>query len=176
MKAVYGGNNRHYLYCKAAYPRLPRNKIAQKEGKEHKCDRRSSWGLSVSKLEKFVIDELKLKIEAIGDRYFPESESIPDPRLARLNQEITELTEMAVRIEAIVPILEQKIQERESILLVSESAGKEQQLELRRKLIEYAQDDAFWSLATVPEKQALFKELIDKVVCDRGVPEIAFSL
>ena len=45
---------------------------------------------------------------------------------------------------------------------------------LRNKLITYGRDKEFWLTATPAERKLLYQDLIEKIVCVKGVPEISF--
>jgi DNA invertase Pin-like site-specific DNA recombinase len=162
MVAKSSGDKRyskfHYVYCKAAYPIC---------GKPQTCDRRTSHGLKVSDYVKAVADSLQSRSRDVAewgasgtDEYLVES------------TEIKTLKNKIAQLKAIdLPGLSDVILESETKLnqLLREeygSHGANQQI-INDLLISTSHPD-FWESVTNLELRDIFRDLVDRVVCDRG--------
>ncbi len=81
-----GKNYFWYVVCKSAYPNSSNVKARQALGLETACKHRSSYGLTLKKLEDLVIDGLCKRAEEIAKAQFPDAEkhSLP-PEVIELN-------------------------------------------------------------------------------------------
>lgn len=171
-----GSRARDYMVCRRAYPNSPKIREAQKRGESPICDRRSSYGLTLKGLEEAVIKEIQGRVIEVADFYFPETGTIENPKLIVVEAEIQKLERLIKEIPDIKPVLEKKIRERDVLMATTKTEGNQEQILLRRKLIEYALDDGFWGIATVNEKRILFGELVQRIVCDKGQLQISLAI
>lgn len=169
------GNIFHYVVCKSAYPNSSNVKAKQALGLIAQCDRRSSYGLTLEKLEDIVIDELCNRALVIANTYYPEEQeqSLP-PEVLDLNKQIKTYQLLSEEDPDLLPLLEKKIKRRDYLLGKQEAEGTLYSANLRNNIISFGQDKEFWLTTSPAERKLLYQDLVDKIICVKGQVKISF--
>ncbi|MGK7949808.1 MAG: recombinase family protein [Xenococcaceae cyanobacterium] len=165
----------NYLYCTEASPNSDKMRRQRKLGLSvAKCKHRKSYGLTVEKLDKIVIDGLCSRAWEIANLTYPEkSSNILTPEIKELNEQIDKLKMIVGKDKELLAILNKRISHRDYLL---KELGSKDSSHLREKLAEYGRDKEFWNKATPAQKKVLYSEFIDKIVCCSGKPTIFFTV
>jgi hypothetical protein len=171
------GNVFNYLVCKSAYPNSSDTRARQSLGLVEKCDRRSSYGLTVEKLDEIVISELTKKSREIAETFMigDRNEEVLSPELIEINKQITTYEILAQSDDDMIPLLNKKIKQRNYLLSLQAGDRDAYINELKSKLITYGRDTEFWMSATPLEKKALYADFISEIVCSFGEVAIQFK-
>jgi hypothetical protein len=163
-RSTAGGDRYYYLVCSGAYP------IA---GKPRICDRRSSFGLQIQDAIDAVILALTEKAEVIAKRQYETVEVPTSPEVLELEDQIAKLESLGDPDldEAILTKKTKlaKLREQSERIQIDQTANYEQ-------LLEFAKTIDFWFEAEPEEYKAIFADLVDKVVSDRGELEVFLTI
>jgi DNA invertase Pin-like site-specific DNA recombinase len=145
----------YYLYCNGAYPRC---------GKSATCGIRTSYGLKIQDYIDAVIDALILRSQEVAKWGCEgESEIVESPEIRELRKNITQLKSLNdPRLNDIVLADETKLNN-----LINAQYGERNNYLLSEHLLATS-DPNFWGLATNFELRDIFRELVERVTCDRG--------
>jgi hypothetical protein len=159
----------NYLVCKSAYPNTPQIKLKIANGELPKCNARTSYGLTVEKLDQMCIEGLTQRADELAVKVLPQSETTIPPEVIELRGQIKLYSRLVLDDADLQPILDKKRQ-RLNLLEATTAAtsGNMVHEQLRQKLVEYGRDKQFWELATPSEKRLLYAEFIRQIVCNRG--------
>lgn len=155
-----------YLLCSGAYPQA---------GKKQKCQRRSTFGWTVQKLEDAVIQQLTERAETIAGKGFEDSH----PEIKR-TPEMTELEASIRQLEAMgdpdmADAIRLKQARLQSLIAKAERASDAVRLS-REKLGIYAGDPEFWKFASIEDRRGMYLDLIERIEIDRSAVRVDFTV
>lgn len=161
-----------YVLCSSAYPNDANKRMMQETGLLPRCDRRSSYRLTLETLENAVIGQLCQRSQAIAGQHLPDeivtSRATEPEAVRKLRLQIEQYEKLAELDAAVLGLLDQRRSELNA-LLGSEHQSIASKAVLRRQLAEYGSSPAFWRGYTTGKRMTLYEEFVERVVCDRGV-------
>jgi DNA invertase Pin-like site-specific DNA recombinase len=154
-----------YLVCSLAYPPTHK-KVEIKAGQSQPCDRRSSYSLTVQKVEVEVIKALCAAADRIANEVNIQNESPENPEVVALREQLFQYEKLAAIDLDLLPIIEKK--RRDLAALLSVEMTDETNSELRDWLVQVSAQPGFWESCSALERQHFYSKLIDRIECDRG--------
>lgn len=120
------------------------------------------YGLSIEKAESIVQLEISARAEAIGV-YVPDMKEI-NPEIVKLRQEIKVLE--AIDDPDLIEVIERK-KTRLQLLIETEEI-KVVESEEKKQLLEMVAHPSFWVGLSASERNAVYRDLVEVVWCDKG--------
>ena len=166
-------NGGYYLKCTEAYVRVQSRLRLRKQGlKTPKCDRRSAYKLTVSKLDKLTIEALMARAEDMANSLkedIPSTIAIP-PRMLTLEDHISQLKKLSKTMSDLDSVIQKKQLELNE-LKAKHSQNDDPALIVRKnKLKDYGKNYGFWYDASFQDELYLFNQFIERIDCYEGVP------